>query len=189
MLLSSRDLRLLLSHTPSPPSCLQATAPASQSRSPVLQRRRIRRAAAVRVLDERLESEAAPSKRQLPTQRIPRPSSPTAQHQYPAHSAELQEQPSHQQQPNLFDLEHLPEFSPSFAAWCPIGVAVAMGRMLLWIACIALDLPVFKNKRVVSEDSSIGIQEFPLLQGGTPPILAHASMRSHSAPVLLCGHR
>eukprot|EP00983_Pelagomonas_calceolata_P067089 1149345-Pelagomonas_calceolata.AAC.11 len=83
-------------------------------------------------LDERLESEPAwqHSEHKRPTQQ------PT------------QQAPSQPEVPQIFDYEHFPHVDPFMLAFFPLGVGLALSRVLLWVVCIALDLPVFRNRNV-----------------------------------------
>ncbi|KAF5832270.1 hypothetical protein DUNSADRAFT_11913 [Dunaliella salina] len=88
-------------------------------------------------LDERMESQ---------------PAAPAWQHLQHKHT---QQQPPHQQAaiqpevPQIFDYEHFPRVDLPMLAYFPLGVALAFSRVLLWVLCIAIDLPVFRNRNVV----------------------------------------
>ena len=51
--------------------------------------------------------------------------------------------------PAIFDYQHMPHFSLPLALYFPFGVVIGAARVALWIICIALDLPVFRNRSVV----------------------------------------
>ena len=51
---------------------------------------------------------------------------------------------------HLFDLHHIPSWTPSLLLYAPVGLLVAVCRMALWILGIALDAPWFRHPAVVA---------------------------------------
>ena len=49
----------------------------------------------------------------------------------------------------MFTDQQISSWSPQLLAYLPIGVALALARSMLWIVCIAMDAPWFRNREVI----------------------------------------